>query len=193
MPRSLFWLLRCQSHQGHLARAGQADLPHHGDEYAFRIAAPPHVHNLGFLRTQAERLDRRFFNVWPRDTKKERALFEKLKEAYVTTRSTTASAPKRLSGSARRSTNSAASSMVCAANGLRNSRSRQKAKLGPPAFWPFRPWSVSRRRFRSWAGVTIRAKFPPSLDEICGLKRQGRSPARADHYMQFYILDRVYA
>ncbi len=46
----------------------------------------PHVHNLGFLRTQAERLDRRLFYVWPRDTKKERALFEKLKEAYVKAR-----------------------------------------------------------------------------------------------------------
>jgi uncharacterized protein len=46
----------------------------------------PHVHNLGFLRTQAERLDRRLFHVWPRDTKKERALFEKLKEAYVKAR-----------------------------------------------------------------------------------------------------------
>ena len=46
----------------------------------------PHVHNLGFLRTQAERLDRRLFHVWPRDTKKERGLFEKLKEAYVKAR-----------------------------------------------------------------------------------------------------------
>ena len=46
----------------------------------------PHVHNLGFLRTQAERLDRRLFHVWPRDTKKERALFEKLREAYVKAR-----------------------------------------------------------------------------------------------------------
>jgi uncharacterized protein len=46
----------------------------------------PHVHNLGFLRTQGERLDRRLFHVWPRDTKKERALFEKLKEAYVKAR-----------------------------------------------------------------------------------------------------------
>ncbi|WP_339703835.1 HEPN domain-containing protein [uncultured Sphingosinicella sp.] len=46
----------------------------------------PHVHNLGFLRTQAERLDRRLFHVWPRDTKNERTLFEKLKEAYVKAR-----------------------------------------------------------------------------------------------------------
>jgi predicted nucleotidyltransferase/HEPN domain-containing protein len=46
----------------------------------------PHVHNLGFLRTQAERLDRRLTYVWPMDTRKERAMFEKLKEAYVKAR-----------------------------------------------------------------------------------------------------------
>jgi hypothetical protein len=46
----------------------------------------PHVHNLGFLRTQAERIDRRLVHVWPRETKAERARFEKLKEAYVKAR-----------------------------------------------------------------------------------------------------------
>jgi len=46
----------------------------------------PHVHNLGFLRTQAERLDRRLTFVWPMDTRRERAMFEKLKEAYVKAR-----------------------------------------------------------------------------------------------------------
>ena len=46
----------------------------------------PHVHNLGFLRTQAERLDRRLTFVWPMDTRKERAMFEKLKDAYVKAR-----------------------------------------------------------------------------------------------------------
>jgi predicted nucleotidyltransferase/HEPN domain-containing protein len=46
----------------------------------------PHVHNLGFLRTQAERLDRRLTFVWPTDTRKERAMFEKLKDAYVKAR-----------------------------------------------------------------------------------------------------------
>jgi len=46
----------------------------------------PHVHNLGFLRTQAERLDRRLVNVWPSDNRKQRAMFEKLKEAYVKAR-----------------------------------------------------------------------------------------------------------
>jgi predicted nucleotidyltransferase/HEPN domain-containing protein len=46
----------------------------------------PHVHNLGFLRTQAERLDRRLTYVWPTDSRRERAMFEKLKEAYVKAR-----------------------------------------------------------------------------------------------------------
>jgi predicted nucleotidyltransferase/HEPN domain-containing protein len=46
----------------------------------------PHVHNLGFLRTQAERIDHRLFEVWPRDAKRERAMFEKLKAAYVKAR-----------------------------------------------------------------------------------------------------------
>ena len=46
----------------------------------------PHVHNLGFLRTQAERLDRRLTYVWPGDNRKQRAMFEKLKEAYVKAR-----------------------------------------------------------------------------------------------------------
>ncbi|WP_129791796.1 nucleotidyltransferase domain-containing protein [Sphingosinicella sp. CPCC 101087] len=46
----------------------------------------PHVHNLGFLRTQAERIDRRLVYVWPSDTRRERAMFEKLKDAYVKAR-----------------------------------------------------------------------------------------------------------
>jgi predicted nucleotidyltransferase/HEPN domain-containing protein len=46
----------------------------------------PHVHNLAFLRTQAERLDRRLTYVWPTDSRKERAMFEKLKDAYVKAR-----------------------------------------------------------------------------------------------------------
>ena len=46
----------------------------------------PHVHNLGFLRTQAEHIDRRLTYIWPRETKRDRARFEKLKEAYVKAR-----------------------------------------------------------------------------------------------------------
>jgi HEPN domain-containing protein len=46
----------------------------------------PHVHKLGFLRTQAERIDPRLTHVWPRETKRDRARFEKLKEAYVKAR-----------------------------------------------------------------------------------------------------------
>jgi predicted nucleotidyltransferase/HEPN domain-containing protein len=46
----------------------------------------PHVHNVGFLRTQAERIDDRLIEVWPRETKRDRAMFEKLKDAYVKAR-----------------------------------------------------------------------------------------------------------
>ncbi|MDH4743818.1 nucleotidyltransferase [Sphingomonas sp. CBMAI 2297] len=46
----------------------------------------PHVHNLGFLRTQAERIDSRLIDAWPRDNRTDRARFEKLKEAYVKAR-----------------------------------------------------------------------------------------------------------
>lgn len=46
----------------------------------------PHVHNLGFLRTQAERIDSRLVDIWPRESKADRARFEKLKEAYVKAR-----------------------------------------------------------------------------------------------------------
>lgn len=46
----------------------------------------PHVHNLAFLRTQAERLDPRLVYVWPSDNHRHRAMFEKLKEAYVKAR-----------------------------------------------------------------------------------------------------------
>ncbi len=46
----------------------------------------PHVHNLGFLRTQAERIDMRLVDAWPRDSRVDRARFEKLKDAYVKAR-----------------------------------------------------------------------------------------------------------
>ncbi|WP_260924671.1 nucleotidyltransferase and HEPN domain-containing protein [Novosphingobium sp. 9] len=46
----------------------------------------PHVHNLAFLRTHAERLDPRLVHVWPRDNRWQRGTFEKLKEAYVKAR-----------------------------------------------------------------------------------------------------------
>ncbi|MBV1686374.1 nucleotidyltransferase [Novosphingobium sp. G106] len=46
----------------------------------------PHNHNLAFLRTQAERIDIRLVDAWPRTARKDRAMFEKLKEAYVKAR-----------------------------------------------------------------------------------------------------------
>lgn len=46
----------------------------------------PHVHNLGFLRKKAERIDPRLTYVWPHDNRRARAMFEKLKDAYVQAR-----------------------------------------------------------------------------------------------------------
>ncbi|MGQ2941850.1 MAG: HEPN domain-containing protein [Blastomonas fulva] len=46
----------------------------------------PYVHNLAFLRTQAERIDMRLVDAWPRDIRLDRSRFEKLKEAYVKAR-----------------------------------------------------------------------------------------------------------
>ena len=46
----------------------------------------PHVHNIAFLRSQAERLDHRLIDAWPRDSREHRAMFEKLKDAYVKAR-----------------------------------------------------------------------------------------------------------
>jgi predicted nucleotidyltransferase/HEPN domain-containing protein len=46
----------------------------------------PHVHNIAFLRSQADKLDARLVHIWPRATRTDRARFEKLKEAYVKAR-----------------------------------------------------------------------------------------------------------
>ncbi|WP_067739233.1 HEPN domain-containing protein [Novosphingobium naphthalenivorans] len=46
----------------------------------------PYNHNIAFLRTQAERLDRRMVEIWPETNRRERAMFQKLKEAYTKAR-----------------------------------------------------------------------------------------------------------
>lgn len=46
----------------------------------------PHNHNIAFLRSLAEGLDRRLFGIWPEATHAERAKFQKLKEAYTKAR-----------------------------------------------------------------------------------------------------------
>lgn len=46
----------------------------------------PHTHNISFLRIQAERLDQRLTAAWPRTERADRALFVKLREAYVKSR-----------------------------------------------------------------------------------------------------------
>lgn len=46
----------------------------------------PHRHNIAFLRSIADALDIRLVDVWPRDDRKARALFTKLRDAYVKAR-----------------------------------------------------------------------------------------------------------
>jgi predicted nucleotidyltransferase/HEPN domain-containing protein len=46
----------------------------------------PYNHNIAFLRSLAEGLDRRLYGVWPESTRRERAMFQKLKEAYTKAR-----------------------------------------------------------------------------------------------------------
>lgn len=46
----------------------------------------PYNHNIAFLRSLAEGLDRRLHGVWPETNRNERAMFQKLKEAYTKAR-----------------------------------------------------------------------------------------------------------
>jgi len=46
----------------------------------------PYNHNIAFLRSLAEGLDRRLYGIWPEAAHRERAMFQKLKEAYTKAR-----------------------------------------------------------------------------------------------------------
>ena len=46
----------------------------------------PYNHNIAFLRSLAEGHDRRLYGIWPDGTHRERAMFQKLKEAYTKAR-----------------------------------------------------------------------------------------------------------
>ena len=46
----------------------------------------PYNHNIAFLRSLAEGLDRRLYGLWPENTHRERSMFQKLKEAYTKAR-----------------------------------------------------------------------------------------------------------
>ncbi|GGJ65237.1 nucleotidyltransferase [Sphingopyxis bauzanensis] len=46
----------------------------------------PYNHNIAFLRSLAEGHDRRVYGIWPETTHRERAMFQKLKEAYTKAR-----------------------------------------------------------------------------------------------------------
>lgn len=101
MAREYFeeWLPSAQSfHRGYKHAVGDGDLKkaafdlHQSAERLYHTVLlvctfyTPHVHNLGFLRIQAERLDMRLVDAWPRERREDRARFEKLKEAYVKAR-----------------------------------------------------------------------------------------------------------
>src|SRR3546814_10632698 len=49
----------------------------------------PYNHNIAFLRSLAEGLDRRLYGIWPETNRRERAMFQKLKEAYTKARYST--------------------------------------------------------------------------------------------------------
>jgi len=51
-----------------------------------RVMYFPRSHNIKFLRSLAEDKEPRLIKAWPRETKKERARFERLKRAYVEAR-----------------------------------------------------------------------------------------------------------
>lgn len=46
----------------------------------------PHRHNIAMLRSIADKIDVRLVDVWPRDDRRSRALFTKLRDAYVKAR-----------------------------------------------------------------------------------------------------------
>ncbi|WP_150291052.1 HEPN domain-containing protein [Sphingobium estronivorans] len=46
----------------------------------------PYSHNIRFLRTRAEAISARLLDAWPRETRKQEAYFNKLKDAYVKAR-----------------------------------------------------------------------------------------------------------
>ncbi|WP_028658359.1 HEPN domain-containing protein [Novosphingobium sp. B-7] len=92
MPSSAEFLEGYKFYMGRKSWKKAAFLLHQGAEALYHCALlvrqnyTPHNHNIAFLRTQAERLDVRLVHVWPRDNRKQRAMFEKLKEAYVKAR-----------------------------------------------------------------------------------------------------------
>lgn len=62
---------------------------HQAVEHLYRTAIlvttlyTPRAHNIRYLRHQAEKIDRRFVNIWPEDYRWQRVAFNRLKDAYV--------------------------------------------------------------------------------------------------------------
>jgi len=84
------WLARAD--EGQHARKRAAFHLHQAAETAYACFLLVHAfyfprsHNIKFLRSQAESMDRRLVDVWPREQKLERRRFELLKRAYVEAR-----------------------------------------------------------------------------------------------------------
>ena len=81
---------RFSQHQGRLKDA--AFLMHQATERLYGCLLltltfyTPYNHNIAFLRSLAEGLDRRLYGIWPEINRRDRAMFQKLKEAYTKAR-----------------------------------------------------------------------------------------------------------
>ena len=165
----------------------------------------PHVHNLGFLRTQAERIDPRLIEAWPRETKRDRSRFEKLKEAYVKARY---SRHYRISAGADRHTKPDCPFKYFVGSSATNRRGKGLSSdcrvLRHPSRAPLRRWQRTHRSYRlraagggaSWGGgasanhpseqverrsVRHRVAQRTIWQRVCG---DSEGPSRWDHFVQ---------
>ncbi|WEK43253.1 MAG: nucleotidyltransferase domain-containing protein [Candidatus Sphingomonas colombiensis] len=87
-PAAMRWYRIAELAEGEGFFSNTAYLLHQATENLYKCALltltfyAPRNPNILFLRGMAEGLDRRLFNAWPRGTHAERAMYQKLKEAY---------------------------------------------------------------------------------------------------------------
>ena len=87
-PAAMRWFEGAEFFQGKRYFSNAAFLLHQTTENLYKCVLltltfyAPRNPNIIFLRGMAEGLDRRLFDAWPRTTHAERAMFQKLKEAY---------------------------------------------------------------------------------------------------------------
>ena len=91
-PSGASFLRTAQFAQSHLDFNQSAFLMHQAAERLYHCVLlvltfyTPHRHNIAFLRSLADKLDIRLVDVWPRQDRRSRALFTKLRDAYVKAR-----------------------------------------------------------------------------------------------------------